>query len=219
MFNTQLDHIVIGATSLEQGANYIKDSLGVDIPAGGEHIKMGTHNLLMKFGKDLFFEVIAINPQAQSPDRPRWFNLDSQVLQSSFVYSPRLLTWVVNTDKLHQLVSVNNRFLGNIEPMSRGELEWQITIREDGSLPNDGLLPTVIQWPDGIHPSNGMADLGCKLLKLEIFHIHQNWFLDRLKSIEAESLIELHSLENGQSSYMTVSVQTPNGIKVISSYN
>ena len=73
---TQIDHLVIGARSLTEGVNYVKDLLGVDMPYGGVHPKMGTHNHLMQLGNDAFLEIIAVNHNSEPPDRPRWFGLD-----------------------------------------------------------------------------------------------------------------------------------------------
>ncbi len=40
------DYLAILAMSLEEGASYSKDRLVVDMPYGGKHPLMGTHNLL-----------------------------------------------------------------------------------------------------------------------------------------------------------------------------
>jgi hypothetical protein len=37
---------------------------------------MGTHNRLLKLGEGFYLELIAIDPQAPPPGRPRWFGLD-----------------------------------------------------------------------------------------------------------------------------------------------
>ena len=68
--STVIDHLVIAAETLEQGAEYVLKMLGVDIPFGGVHPKMGTHNLLMQLGNTLFLEVIAINPDAAALAHP-----------------------------------------------------------------------------------------------------------------------------------------------------
>jgi ribosomal 30S subunit maturation factor RimM len=70
---TRIDHLAIGASSLAQGVAYIKDLLGLDIPFGGVHSKMGTHNHLMQLGAHMFLEVIAINVDSEPPQKPRWF--------------------------------------------------------------------------------------------------------------------------------------------------
>jgi len=62
MPRSRLDHIVVTAASLQEGIDYVRDALGVEMQAGGEHEHMGTHNCLLKLGDKLFLEVIAANP-------------------------------------------------------------------------------------------------------------------------------------------------------------
>ena len=70
------DHLVIGAKDLAQGIDFVKDQLGIDIPYGGVHKTMGTHNHLMQLGNSSFLEVIAINPDGDPVGHPRWYGLD-----------------------------------------------------------------------------------------------------------------------------------------------
>ena len=100
---TRLDHLVVAAASLEEGRAYVADRLGVDVPVGGEHRMMGTHNRVMTLGDGVYLEIIAINPELDAPDVPRWFGLDDPAVRVSIAASPRLLTWAVNTDDLEQL--------------------------------------------------------------------------------------------------------------------
>ena len=51
-----LDHITIVAPTLEEGAGHVHDQIGIDMPAGGRHPEMGTHNLLLRLGDDVFLE-------------------------------------------------------------------------------------------------------------------------------------------------------------------
>jgi hypothetical protein len=39
---TELDHIVVAADTLEHGLAYIEAILGVEMPRGGAHPRMGT---------------------------------------------------------------------------------------------------------------------------------------------------------------------------------
>ncbi len=59
---------------------------------------------------------------------------------------PRLATWVARTNDIRSTVAACSEPLGNVEPMSRGELSWLITIPPDGSLPFAGIAPTLIEW-------------------------------------------------------------------------
>ena len=51
-----LDHLVIGAASLAQGADWLAERLGVTLPPGGAHPRMGTHNRLTALGPDSFLD-------------------------------------------------------------------------------------------------------------------------------------------------------------------
>ena len=91
------DHLVIGAASLRQGVDWVEGKLGVVMPPGGSHPRMGTHNHLTALGRDSFLEVIAVDPAAEPPARPRWFALDDPARRTSLEAQPRLLTWVCAT--------------------------------------------------------------------------------------------------------------------------
>ena len=55
----EIDHIVIGARTLEDGARYIEELLGVKPVQGGAHPGVGTHNMLLGMGSGCYIEVIA----------------------------------------------------------------------------------------------------------------------------------------------------------------
>ena len=78
----KLDHIVIAAQDLAQGAEYLRATLGVDVAPGGKHQSMATHNLLMQLGNDCYLEVIAIDPEGETPRHPRWFALDTAQMRA-----------------------------------------------------------------------------------------------------------------------------------------
>ena len=67
----QIDHIAVTAPSLEAGAEYVWEALGVPLQPGGEHERMGTHNLLLRLGESTYLEVTAPNPRAPKHQRPR----------------------------------------------------------------------------------------------------------------------------------------------------
>ena len=63
-----IDHIAITAPTLEAGAELVYRSLGVKPQKGGEHPRMGTHNLLLRLGNSVYLEVISPDPAAKSPE-------------------------------------------------------------------------------------------------------------------------------------------------------
>lgn len=166
MPNCRIDHLVVTAPSLETGAEFVRRALGVRPQPGGEHPRMGTHNLLLRLGEALYLEVIAINPQAPAPGRPRWFGLDAQPPDAP----PRLGAWVARTTSIRATFAASSESLGEIEPMSRGALEWLIGIPADGLPPLDGVAPIPIEWRCPRHPAATLEDLGLSLVELELFH-------------------------------------------------
>ena len=55
----EIDHIVIGAATLRQGADWVERHLGARPSGGGVHEGAGTHNLLLGLGSGCYLEVIA----------------------------------------------------------------------------------------------------------------------------------------------------------------
>ncbi|HTT11445.1 MAG TPA: VOC family protein [Burkholderiaceae bacterium] len=165
----ELDHLVIGCKDLDQGSAWLAGLLGVEAQAGGKHPLMGTHNRLVRLGAGSFLELIAIDPEAPPPARPRWFGLDAPALQARLADAPVLLTWVVRTDRIVEAVTRVPE-LGQVLAVSRGTLTWRITVPEDGSLQFGGLLPTVIQWDGDLHPAAVLDDKGCELQELALAH-------------------------------------------------
>lgn len=214
---TNIDHLVIGAATLSQGVQYVADKLGVDIPYGGEHSKMGTHNHLMQLGNRIFLEVIAINPDAEPPNRPRWYGLDDPFTHWKINQQPSLLGWVVNTMNIEALMSHASFSLGKAELINRGALSWYFGLPDDGRLLAGGMLPYAIEWQASIHPSTNMADLGCHLSCLEIYHPYPWWLESRLASIDAENLVKLLPLPKNHAPYMVAYINTPVGMMSLSS--
>nr|WP_321403398.1 VOC family protein [uncultured Desulfobacter sp.] len=215
---TQIDHLVIGANTLSQGVNYVKKLLGVEMPYGGVHTKMGTHNHVMRAGENNFIEIIAINHDIEPPDHPRWFGLDDPFIRQQIETEPSLLTWVVNTHDIQELTQRSTFSLGNPELISRGKLNWYFGLPNDGRLLAGGMLPYVIQWQTDTHPSKNMADLGCTLDRLEIYHPYPGWLQAALSSIGASDLVQIHALQKNETPpYMIAYINSPLGIKKLSS--
>ena len=69
-----LDHLVLAATSLADGIDYVASLTGATPQPGGKHVAMGTHNALLRVGPRLYLAIIATDPAGVVPARPRWFN-------------------------------------------------------------------------------------------------------------------------------------------------
>ncbi len=213
----RLDHLVIAAETLEQGVDYIRSTMGVEIPKGGLHKTMGTHNHLMQLGNGAYLEVIAIDPEGLSPAQPRWFSLDDGLMRESLHQQPRLVTWVMNTSNIQQLHQKSAFSMGTPTQLSRDNLRWEIALTDDGRLLGNGLLPYIIQWHSTPHPSEAMADLGCRLQSLKIYHNRTEWLASMLESIEADRLVSIHPLSDDECAYLSASIETPSGKTVLTS--
>ncbi|MFZ6870715.1 VOC family protein [Undibacterium sp. Di27W] len=212
MLDCELDHITITAPDLISGAAYVKEVLGVDPSTGGEHMRMGTHNMFVRLGPELFLEVIAINPAATKPERPRWFALDTLEPGSR----PRLSNWVARSNDIQTSLKSGQEDLGKIEPMSRGSNHWLITIPEDGSLPFHGIAPALIEWHTAAHPAAQMQDQGMSLLKLELLHPDAARISQLLQDLNMRGDIVVTAIPAGQTPQLIAHIITPMGLRTLS---
>lgn len=166
-------------------------TLGVTPGPGGDHAQFGTHNRLIKIATPThplaYLEIIAINPgatRASNAAGKRWFDMDDAALQAAIAKSPRLVSFVAQTDDMPAArIALKKQ---DIEPglavhasrhTRKGVLHWQITVREDGQRLFDGALPSLIQWgkPDAaeplrLHPRNSLPRSGISLQSIAITH-------------------------------------------------
>lgn len=159
-----LDHLAVACTDLAEGTAWVEAELGVKMQPGGKHLRYGTHNTLLGLADGLYFEVIAVDPDAPPVSEARWFGLDT------FSGPPRLANWICSTPDLAATLGAVPASVGIARNMQRGDLTWQITVPDDGTLPYAGAYPTLIEWPDNVHPSKSLPDSGCRLELLTISH-------------------------------------------------
>lgn len=217
----RMDHLVVAAASLEQGAAWLENLLGVVPSPGGEHAGMGTHNRLLRLGPRLYLEVIAINPAAPPPGRPRWFGLDSAEAAARLRERPHLIHWVASTGDIASASAACPEHLGEILEMSRGDFRWRISVPASGRLPGDGrstphmagLVPSLIQWDTPAHPAERLPDAGCSLMKLEGFHPEPSRIRGTLAALGLENALALFSAEAGEAPALLAYLRTPTGLR------
>ena len=212
MLRCYMDHMTITAPSLMVGVEAVQRALGVRPQPGGEHPRMGTHNYFLKLGSKFYLEIIAINPDALRPNHARWFGLDTPNADRPV----RLAAWIARSDDIHAAAAASPVSLGEVEPMSRGEINWLMTIPRDGSLPMDGIAPTLIQWPSGVHPTNTLQDTGCVLVRLEGFHREAGKVSRVLDAIGFEGDFSVSALPPGAPPYLLAHIETPAGMRELS---
>ena len=230
----QIDHLVVAATSLEQGVQWCEALFGITPALGGEHALFGTHNRLFKIATPKFsmayFEIIAINPAAVRSKKTttlhphRWFDLDNPELQKSISKEPRLIHFVASTPDIKaarmalRMEGIDRGPAIHAERQtSKGLLHWQISVRADGQRLFDGALPTLIQWgkPDAteplrLHPRNTLPRSGVTLQSIDITHPSA----EKLQTAYASIGLNGISISEGPAS-IKATLKTPKGIVVL----
>ncbi len=199
-----LDHLAVAASSLEEGREHVESVLGVPLQRGGQHAHFGTQNLLLGLEDGLYLEVIAVDPEAEPPTYPRWFDLDR------FTGEPRLQTWIARTDNLYEFVY---KFPDSGEPvaLSRGDLRWKMAVPLNGILPHDNLFPAVIEWQGTAHPAERLTPSGCSLRRVILSHPQAEVLGQRLAPVLSEERVVF---EQGPRA-IVAEFDTPNGVRVL----
>ncbi len=205
----QPDHLVLDARDLDVGAAWLQERLGVVLAGGGKHARMGTHNRLLGLGEGFYLELIAIDPQAAPPDRPRWFGLDALAFDGD---RPRLIHWVARSEDIEADLATCHHDRGDILAMERGDYRWRISVPADGHLPGAGLLPTLIQWDVPFHPARRLPESNCRLMKLEAFHPAPEPLQADLAAIGLAARLDLHSTEPNEAAQLVAYIKTPRGL-------
>ncbi|MPY66763.1 VOC family protein [Deinococcus sp. SDU3-2] len=199
------DHLVVAARTLEEGRAWLEGRLGVPTQPGGEHALFGTHNALLSLGPDLYLEVIAVNPAAPAPTRPRWFGLDTPDLRERLEDGPVLIHWVA---RVPDLPGVHLSQHGEALELSRGENRWTLTVPPDGSLPGGGVVPSLIEWHTP-PPSTRLPDAGVRLLTLRLGTPDPDALRARLDALPLAGDVEVYEAPQPELSAM---LETPEGM-------
>lgn len=204
------DHLVLAACDLDTGAAWLEQHLGVALSPGGKHARMGTHNRLLGLGEGFYLELIAVDPQAPAPGRPRWFDLDHTLHLPPD--RPRLIHWVARSEDIERDACAYCYGPSEILGMERGDYRWRITVPTDGHLPGEGLLPTLIQWDVPFHPAQRLPESGCRLMKLEAFHPDPPPLRKALAALSLDSRLDVHPSATGEPAELVAYLKTPRGL-------
>jgi catechol 2,3-dioxygenase-like lactoylglutathione lyase family enzyme len=158
-----IDHLVYTVPDLDEGVALIEEKLGVRAAAGGKHLGRGTHNALLSLGNGSYFEIIAPDPEQDSVSVPRAFGLDAPG-------EPRLYTWAAQVGDIESRLEAARAagYKASLLSMTRelpdgNILRWVLTYPPPAI--GDGLVPFLIHWEPGPHPSE-TSPAGCRLLSL-----------------------------------------------------
>ncbi len=196
-----LDHLAVICADLDAGCAWVEAQLGVSLQAGGRHDRYGTHNRLLGLDGGLYLEVIAPD-HTVTPDGPRWFGLDHAPAH------PRLGNWICQASRLGGFADI----AGPAVDLRRGDLNWRITVPEDGSLPLGGGFPTLIKWgADVTHPAAALVPSGLRLTQLRVLTPDAGLVTGHCGPMDPRVVVE-----EADTCALEAVFQTPSGLVVLS---
>lgn len=180
-----LDHILLGASDLDEGIAWMEQRCGVRAVHGGVHPGRGTRNALLSLGSEgarRYLEIIAPDSVQTKPNqsqrksaRTQGENNSTQQLagpisadELSKLKEPKLLRWVVHTsdiDAIAKTATLAGMTFNGPRDGSRARPDGKTVRWKTLMLENDfgRLLPFFIEWdPQSIHPSQD-SPKGCRL--------------------------------------------------------
>ena len=167
----KLDHLTVIAPTLSEGVAHVRACLDLDVPFGQRHAYMGTHNHLLQLGDMTYLEIVALDPEGESPGRRRWFGLDDQgKVRADWEEGRRLRGWVARVDLLGDVVVGRETIFGEKVPLPPVDSAFDFAITPDGSLPLDGAAPLLIDRRGKPRSMATIADLGARLVSFSLEH-------------------------------------------------
>lgn len=196
----RLDHLVVAARTLQDGVAWAEGRLGATLSPGGEHEVFGTHNALLSLGEDAYLEVIAVNPAAPPPARPRWFGLGTPEMRDRLEGGPALIHWIARVENLQPAPDVLE--------LSRGDYRWRLTVPADGSLPMYGVSPSLISWLTPT-PAARLPGAGVRLVTLQLGTAYPDRLRARLDALNFEGDVEVYEAPQAE---LQAVLETPRGL-------
>lgn len=206
-----LDHISVIAPSLAEGVSHVRACLDLDAPFGQRHAYMGTYNHLLQLGDTVYLEIVALDPEADGPGRPRWFGLDDQKqVRSDWDEGRRLRSWVARTDAIDAIIAAHRGIFGEKVSLPAVNSSFDFAIPNDGSLPLDGAAPSIIDRRGKPRSMATIADPGARLRSFTLEHpdpaavetLYRAMLVDRPPAIDRGSRLRYRA-----------QIETPTGLK------
>lgn len=168
----RLDHLVVVAPTLAEGAAHVRECLGLDVPFGQRHRYMGTHNHLLQLGGPVYLEIVSIDAAGEPPARARWFGLDDrQAVRADWDAGRRLRGWVASTDAIDAVLAGRPQLFGKKVSLPSPEAStFDFAMLDDGSLPLGGAAPSIIDRRGKPRSMASMPDLGARLRSFTLQH-------------------------------------------------
>ncbi len=206
-----LDHLLIGAPTLEAGVRWLEERTGARATAGGSHRGLGTWNALASLGPTQYLEIIAPDPAQPGVETfyvPGLRDFDE----------PRVAGWAARGLDLASGFPSTLPDDFSCEPARPGarvrpdgkRLAWTLAFprhREEGNF--GGALPFFIEWESLENHPGRSTPPGMTLRSLSIQHPKSEGLTRALASLGIECAVS-----RGAAS-IQVELKTPRGIVVM----
>jgi hypothetical protein len=198
-----VDHLLLGASDLDQGIAWVETLTGVRANVGGRHPGRGTRNALLSFGRRQYLEIIA-------PD-PTQTQIAEQYAQLKQLKAPRLITWAAATKDISAVVQrarAAGYQIGGPSDGSRTRPDGQVLKWKAMNVGNDigALIPFFIEWSaETVHPSED-SPRGCSLASFDMEHPEPSRVSEMLGRLGIEAQVS-----RGQEPRLIASINTPKG--------
>ena len=207
-----LDHLTVIAPTLSEGVGHVRECLGLDVPFGTRHEYMGTHNHRLQLGKGVYLEIIARDPGRANPGRPRWFGLDDQAqVCKDWEQGLRLRGWVAATHSIERFVAIRPEF-GEVVPLPFNNPEFAFAIPAGGFLPQDGVLPSLIDHRNDPTKMSEIPELGAQLVSFALKHPEPEPIKATYRELDIDRPPEVRS---GTSFRYEAVIETPDGSRIL----
>lgn len=207
-----LDHLLIGAPTLERGIAWLEERTGVRAAKGGAHPGLGTWNALASLGPAQYVEIIA--PDPGQPGVETFYVPGLRDFKE-----PRIATWAARSDNLrprftsplpHGFVCEPPRQGSRVRPDGT-RLAWSLAFPRHAARGTfDGALPFFIEWGAGSQHPGLSAPSGLRLLSMSIGHPAHAALNEALQALGIEGAVR-----EDTTAVIQVKLDTPRGVVVL----
>ena len=200
----RLDHFLYAGRDLDALMAGFARLTGVAAGKGGRHPGLGTRNALASLGDDIYFELLATDPEQKASLAG---TMGGRIEALS---SPRLLAYMLKGDDLErqQRVLAKHGITSDLFDASRntpegGTLRWRLLVPHDNPLGD--FVPKFIDWLDTVHPAT-TSTRGCTFESFEMGHPES----DRLNRLLQELGADV-AAERADQPWFRLRMRTPQG--------
>lgn len=200
----RLDHVIYAGRDLDALVASFAALTGVTPKRGGRHPGLGTHNALASLGDEVYFELLAVDPEQKSRLAG---TLGGRI---DALPAPRLFAYMLKSADLEgrQRVLERHGIGSDLFDASRhtpdgGTLRWRLLVPRENRFGD--LVPKFIDWLDTVHPA-ATSVRGCTFESFEIGHPESTALNALLAELGADAVAERASQP-----CLRLRLQTPRG--------